>query len=610
MRFPDQTFYNQACLSRSRFTRLKSSNYRFVRNGPRYLFSGGAFACIMKVAQSEQFKGVAKDPDVQRMIQENPSSCVFAAIRFFTRDQPGLLERYRSLSDFLDRTPSLSPLLLSTSFWEAEVNHLQGADADRDTLEKDKLLPVLKMDWCSGLPLGQFVAECCKRGDSSNLAAVRSLLAGMAQEFRRAGFVHGDLSPENILIVESQDELQLKLVDYDSVLFSGIEHLPSSVGLTQMRHPEATNRSLDDDLVAFAMYDIGLEFLIEHHSALALQVDDSGEVPSLAGLFEQKFLLGRDDFGSDNLNLSPLARRVERFASKRFGRIRDCLRSPYESCAELVDFSDGVQFASGFFLHPERFQTAEVDEFLFWINLERFELWDSEPNFLLRRSSEGSVIAYRFFASEKTFDQTRSIVRAAGFEMLCARSGADALYDARFLGEDPRLNNQWIWFIRSPDDPERLAWRGVSSGRPEKFVFESDRSKTDLMLAVGKRRFDSERVFLSQERRLWHERVLFSCHIDPSIAPPNFFGRLKSCLDQLFRSLILRREFVEMLWQGIDINVIDAVLVNAMPGFGNIQRKALQEEILNCFKRVTSNRLAEAGVSVDIIGGAFRFVPV
>jgi hypothetical protein len=542
----------------------------------------------------------------QKHIVEQSESLEFSAVRLLTQNQPGFVERYRSLDDFIRSTPSLSSMLVATSLLEKEFNYLQNADVERGSLDRDALLPVLKMAWCPGVTLGKFVVDCCKRGDTANLSALRSLVAGLSQECRLAHFVHGDLSPDNILVVDNGGELELKLVDYDSVLFPGIENLPSLVGLTQMRHPESIDRTLDDDLVAFAIYDLVLEFLIENHELIVMEdrrmVD---EVETAEGLFEQRFLLGRDDFLSESSHLSPIAKRVQQFAGHRFGLIRDCLSGPYSRCAVLENFSEGVQPVSGVFLRPVESAKEALDEFLGWINLERFELWDSEPNFLIRNLSSGADV-YRFFASEKSFNEAREIVKKAGYEMPTARAGGDALVDARFLADDARLKGQWIWFVRSPDDFRRLAWRGAVDGDVRPFVFE-EREPSEVMLVVGKKRVSSEGQFLVHERRPWHAKVLYSCHVDLSAAPDNFYGRLKFFLDHLLRTLIRRREFVEMLWQGIEVSLLSDVVENAISS--KVGRATLEEEILSRFARVTGNRLWIAEVRAEIRGGLFRLVP-
>lgn len=636
MTYPSIDDYNQACSSRRRFRRLSGERYRFVRFGSRFVFSSGAFACVMKLASCAEFGRISEeaekelkrissegeeglggaeaerrtrkvkaeaDQKVKEAIESNPADLEFHAVRLLMREQHDLIKRYSKFSEFVKGNPGLSPLLLQTSVFEGEYNFRHGADVNPSDISRDELLPVIRMEWCSGVTLGVFVAECCQRGDVRNLAAVRGLIAGLGQASRKAQFVHGDLSPENILVLDSEGDIELKLVDYDSVLFPGVEDLPSSVGLTQMRHPKAMNRSFDDDLVALAIYDLGLAYLIERHSDVSgLNPADPVESSSLSGLFEQRFVLGRDDFMAAPEDRSPLAKKVYHFAPERFDRIRTCLMGSYESCGDLADFADGVVATSGYFRHQEESQRRFVDQFLDWINEGRYELWDQEPNYLIRDAFYG-VVAYKFFASEKTYEEAKAIAIRSQFSLPLAIPDVDA----RFLAEEPRLEGQWIWFNTSHGSDKPIPWFGKGPDSDSKFMFVTGRKPTDKLLAVGTKKFRSEVDFLASERRTWHQRILYSCPVDVSLAPENYFGKLKFGLDFLFESLVRRRDFVEMLWQGIEIVLIADWLQNAFSLEFN--RDKVAQAIYNRFARVVrEDLLRDAGVKVEIDTRFFRLV--
>lgn len=624
MTYPSIEDYNSSCFSRRRFFRLSGKRYRFVRSARRFVFSSGAFACVVKLASCDEFGKISEDVEKgkidkdeakrreQETLESSPEDLEFHAVRLLTREQPDLVRRYRALSDFVKRNPGLSSLLLETTVYEGEFNYRQSADLSHGEIERRDLLPVIRMEWCSGTTLGSFVAQSCKRGDVENLSAIRGLVAGLARECRRAQFVHGDLSPENILVLNNQGELELRLVDYDSVLFPGIEDLSSPVGLTQMRHPDSTERGFDDDLVALAIYDLVFAFLIEHHADLVgLNDHVSDDQATVDGLFEQRFVLSRDDFLAAPEDRSRLAKKVHGFAPNRFDQIRACLLGPYEDCGDLADFAVGVIAVGGVFLQQDDLQTSYLDEFFGWISDQRFELWTQEPNFLIRPVFDG-VVVYKFFASEMTFDDAKDAVEKGNYSLPDAVSHehwSGRSVDAHFLARDPRLADQWIWFGRSPDTKSAVPWFGRASENGNPFTFARNVDPSARLLAVGKRKFDSKQHFLASERRVWHERILYSCPIDISLARPTYFARLKNCLDQLFDSLVRRREFVEMLWQGIEVGLFIVLVENSLGE--KVRRDHIEGELERRLERLTRYQLPEkARVKAEVVDGMFRFVRV
>lgn len=274
----------------------------------------------------------------------------------------------------------------------------------------------------------------------------------------------------------------------------------------------------------------------------------------------------------------------------------------YESCGELADFADGVVATTGYFRQQEESQRRFVDQFLDWINEGRYELWDQEPNYLIRDASDG-VVAYKFFASEKTYEEARAIAIRSQFSLPLAIPDVDA----RFLAEEPRLEDQWIWFNMSHGSDKPIPWFGQGPDSDSKFMFVTGGKPTYKLLAVGTKKFRSEADFLASERRTWHQRILYSCPVDVSLAPENYFGKLKFGLDCLFESLVRRRDFVEMLWQGIEIVLIADWLQNAFSL--EFKRDKVTEAIYNRFARVVrEGLLRDAGVKVEIDTHFFRLV--
>lgn len=142
MTYPSRDDYNQACSSRRRFRRLSGERYRFVRFGSRFVFSSGAFACVMKLASCAEFGRISEEEEkelkrissegeeglggaeaerrarkvkaeadrkVKEAIESNPADLEFHAVRLLMREQHDLIKRYSKLPDFVKNNPGLSP---------------------------------------------------------------------------------------------------------------------------------------------------------------------------------------------------------------------------------------------------------------------------------------------------------------------------------------------------------------------------------------------------------------------------------------------------------------------------------------------------------------------
>ena len=110
-------------------------------------------------------------------------------------------------------------------------------DAIEVPVGSGQIRPVTLMGWVEGLTVRDFVIENCAQNNSEDLKRLRDAFTNLARDLRNFGVVHGDLSPDNILVSEERDKIKLQLVDYDSVLIERFGDIPTSVGRTQMRHP-------------------------------------------------------------------------------------------------------------------------------------------------------------------------------------------------------------------------------------------------------------------------------------------------------------------------------------------------------------------------------------
>jgi formylglycine-generating enzyme required for sulfatase activity len=147
------------------------------------------------------------------------------AVKCFTREVPGLRERYAEISRHL-RGAQLG--------FTVNFSYLQEGIRVAGTW-----FPVLKMEWVEGLMLNQFVAKYADK--PGTLEALFKVWARMARHLRKSGAAHGDLQHGNILLVPgaNANSLALKLVDYDGMFVPSLAGSPSGeVGHAAYQHPQ------------------------------------------------------------------------------------------------------------------------------------------------------------------------------------------------------------------------------------------------------------------------------------------------------------------------------------------------------------------------------------
>lgn len=147
------------------------------------------------------------------------------AVKCFTRDTPGLAERYRTISRYLGKIRL--PFLIPFQFLEQGV------------LVSSNVRPILKMPWIEGIPLHDFVREALDKPDQ--LRSLARIWVRMSRKLRDARIAHGDLQHGNVLLVRSSADsnLHLKLVDYDGMHVPEIKGTSSGEsGHPAYQHPE------------------------------------------------------------------------------------------------------------------------------------------------------------------------------------------------------------------------------------------------------------------------------------------------------------------------------------------------------------------------------------
>jgi serine/threonine protein kinase len=144
------------------------------------------------------------------------------AVKCFTREIPGLRERYREISSHLARVRL--PFIVDFTYLDDGIR------------VGGYWFPVLKMQWVDGLTLNRFVGHCADK--PALLAALSQIWIRMGQQLHAAEVAHGDLQHGNVLLVREGNSLALKLVDYDGMWVPALAASPSGeVGHSAYQHP-------------------------------------------------------------------------------------------------------------------------------------------------------------------------------------------------------------------------------------------------------------------------------------------------------------------------------------------------------------------------------------
>jgi formylglycine-generating enzyme required for sulfatase activity len=147
------------------------------------------------------------------------------AVKCFTREAPGLRERYQEISAHLKQ--ARLPFTVDFTYLEKGIR------------VAGKWYPVLKMQWVEGLTLNQFVSQNLDK--PAMLEALCQIWTRMATRLRAADVAHCDLQHGNILLAPGAgaNSLALKLIDYDGMWVPALAGKKSGeVGHPSYQHPQ------------------------------------------------------------------------------------------------------------------------------------------------------------------------------------------------------------------------------------------------------------------------------------------------------------------------------------------------------------------------------------
>jgi WD40 repeat protein len=147
------------------------------------------------------------------------------AVKCFTRQVPGLRERYQEISRCLQQAKL--PFTVEFTYLEQGIR-VHG-----------QWYPVLKMQWVEGLTFNDFVRQHLDRPPM--LEGLLQIWGRMGQRLRAAGIAHADLQHGNVLLVpgSTASAVAVKLIDYDGMYVPSLAGRPSGeVGHPCYQHPQ------------------------------------------------------------------------------------------------------------------------------------------------------------------------------------------------------------------------------------------------------------------------------------------------------------------------------------------------------------------------------------
>ena len=147
------------------------------------------------------------------------------AVKCFTRQIPGLRERYIEISKFLKQVPL--PFMVEFEFLEQGIR------------VRNEWYPIVKMNWVEGVPLNTYVHS--QLDSPQTLDTLSRTWVRLAARLRKANLAHGDLQHGNVLLIPGTKAgtFRVRLVDYDGMCVPALDLLKSTEeGHSAYQHPQ------------------------------------------------------------------------------------------------------------------------------------------------------------------------------------------------------------------------------------------------------------------------------------------------------------------------------------------------------------------------------------
>lgn len=142
------------------------------------------------------------------------------ALRMFHQLPDDMVQRYRAISSFINHNYHLNIF--------AKVDYIE-----RGVLVNGQIYPICTMKWLEGTTLRSYVSK--NVGSPQKLSLLADDFLEVMTKLRRTGGAHGDLSHENIMVVNDK----IMLVDYDGMYTPDLDGFPPIVaGQENFQHPQ------------------------------------------------------------------------------------------------------------------------------------------------------------------------------------------------------------------------------------------------------------------------------------------------------------------------------------------------------------------------------------
>lgn len=220
-KYPTIGEYNQIIQKKggSAFKTLNGINLIPSRISPIrvFLYGSGAFAAV--------FKGSLNGRTY--------------AIRCFLSAEDETIQRYKLICNHLKNI---------FSSWKTECELIEN-----EIIINGNSYPILKMAWMNGILINQFVSN--HLDDNNVLSELQEKLVSLSQDLERNEIGHGDIQCGNIIISETSDDFQIKLIDYDGMYVPSLANKKSiEKGRSEFQHPKRTLNNFSPEIDRFSFW--------------------------------------------------------------------------------------------------------------------------------------------------------------------------------------------------------------------------------------------------------------------------------------------------------------------------------------------------------------------
>ena len=269
------------------------------------------------------------------------------ALRCWTRDIGDAETRYKEISDYLKQYRL--PYFVDFAYVPEGI------------LVNGIRYPITRMEWAEGNTLCDFIEHNLQ--DASCLKTAAAEFQKMVAALHTHQISHGDLQDGNILLKRSGTDVEIKLIDYDSVFVPALRGQPDIiVGVPAYQHPQRIARGVS----AAEKVDYFSELVI-YLSLLSL-----AEKPDLWNQFgaptERRLLFIAEDFKDpdqsdvfrelENLstNVKPLASKLKEFCKQSVDQLEPLEAVLPKTSPAQVAYNQGIAY-----LNNNRYNEAIVE---------------------------------------------------------------------------------------------------------------------------------------------------------------------------------------------------------------------------------------------------------